>query len=86
MNPALLPGGHIQLNQDDVNRILAQEKAAESSPAFSAGMQLSATAGIGNGIYQIYSVRHDGDTRGTPWYTTLVTLGVDPTTMPVKVT
>lgn len=83
LNPKIVIGGRIRLNNDDINQIMAQSqfKLPLGQFAFNsyAGMNFPAAIDA-DGFYRVLVAEHVGDTRGNPWYTTIIGLSVDPTT------
>jgi hypothetical protein len=84
LNPNLKPGGLIRINERDINRTSGQIGAMPATglkvggPDDGSGgttQDQSLTAGVypGDGVYKIMKLTHEGDNRGQPWYTHIVT-------------
>lgn len=77
LNPLIKIGGEIQIDNKSVERLklnLADPKNVANIPA-------PQTA---DGVYYVLAAEHEGDTRGIPWYTTLVCLNRDVTSNPLN--
>lgn len=80
LNPRLLVGGLIQIDNKSINQTVQQNPNAAPIPFNQyTGLQNLATIAT-DGIYRLYVVEHVGDTRGTDWYSNLVGLAVNPVT------
>lgn len=77
LNPKLKVGGRVQLNNADVARL----KIDLSQPNSPANIPAPLTA---DGVYYILVIEHQGDTRGTEWYSTLTCLNLDVTANPIN--
>jgi hypothetical protein len=75
------PGAVIQLNNAEVNQIVASRGAATSSQVQTVADLQKTMPTQYDGLYQALAVRHHGDNRGQPWYTDIVTRGINPDTM-----
>jgi hypothetical protein len=83
LNGQITPNSVVMINQKDIFQIRA--------PAYTEGnFQMSAqqytdlvnTAPVQtDGFYTVNSVTHSGDTRGTPWYTDIETMPINPDQM-----
>lgn len=80
INPRLKVGSLVKINQSDINQII-QRSPFLPFPQYK-GVQLVADVST-DGLYKVYVVEHDGDTRGPNWYSSLVCLAVDRTTQKV---
>jgi hypothetical protein len=93
LNPKLNIAGRLQINNADINKTLAQNSQAlrnESGAEIGqlpynqrAGLQLLANVS-NDGLYFIYVVEHQGDTRGGPWYSDIVCLAIDASSKTVE--
>jgi hypothetical protein len=80
LNPMLKIGTLVELNENDINKLT---NTVPSSPVpFDryVGLQLLAPVAPGDGLYRLYVVEHEGDTRGNEWYSHLTCLAIDRTT------
>jgi hypothetical protein len=77
LNPKLKIGGRVQLNNRDIARL----KIDLSQPNSPANIPAPITA---DGVYYILVIEHQGDNRGTEWYSTLTCLNMDVTTNPIN--
>ncbi len=76
LNSRIRIGGLVQLNNSEINQLLFQNPDAAPIPYDQwAGFQNLASLSP-DGTYMVFSVTHEGDTRGTPWYSNLVCLAV----------
>lgn len=83
LNPRIVVGGLVHINNKSVNQITQQNPAGAPIPYNQyAAVQLLAKV-TSDGIYRVYVAEHDGDTRGPQWYTDLVCLAVDLSTKKV---
>jgi len=71
LNPNVHPGGKVKIDNKDVRNVTRVDvtnlvadayKISESERLYSA-----------DGFYVVYSVKHQGQTRGNPWYSNMVT-------------
>lgn len=84
MNPRIIPGCLVQIDNKSVNQTFqANPKGAPVPYDKWAGIQLLASI-TSDGFYRVYVAEHDGDTRGTAWYSDLVCLSVNPSTQKVR--
>lgn len=84
LNPRIVPGCLIQIDNKSVNQTLQSNPNGAPVPYNKwAGLQLLASI-TADGYYRVYVAEHDGDTRGTQWYSDLVCLSVNPATQKVK--
>jgi hypothetical protein len=63
INPAIRVGGQIKIDQASVNPLEVPTVAQTGKPA--TGIYPSAAA---DGIYTVFQIDYDADTRGLPWY------------------
>lgn len=77
LNPKLKIAGRVEINNASIERY----KINLSVPNSPANIPAPLTA---DGVYYILVVEHLGDTRGTDWYSNLVTLNVDVTSNPLN--
>ena len=78
LNPRVRLGGLLEINNASINQTVNQNPNAPPGPAFNqySGVQLLATV-TNDGLYRVFVIEHDGDTRGTAWHTNMVCLAVD---------
>lgn len=83
LNPRLLVGGLVKIDNKSINQLIQQNPNA-APIAFNqyTGIQNLATVAA-DGLYRLYVVEHDGDTRNTNWYTNITALAVNPVTKEV---
>ena len=80
INPRLVIGGLIQIDNKTINQTVQQNPNAAPIPFNQyTGLQNLATVAA-DGLYRLYVVEHVGDTRGTDWYSDLVGLAINPVT------
>lgn len=72
LNPYLKIGTRIQLNQAELNTTTVKQ---QGFPTYTSVNFPANTTD--DGIYRILVVEHEGDTRGTNWYSKLVCLSLD---------
>lgn len=80
LNPKLVIGGRIQINNADINQTLNAVGNDVVPLAFNnplAGPQRLARTSD-DGLYRIFVAEHAGDTRGREWYTNIVGITIDP--------
>lgn len=77
LNPLVRVGGRVQLNNADVQ----DYKINLSQPLSPANIPPPKAA---DGVYYILVAEHQGDTRGTDWYTTLICLSIAPSSNPLN--
>lgn len=84
LNPRLGVGSLVRIDNKSVNQLLQQNPNA-APIAFNqyAGLQLLASVAT-DGLYRLYVVEHEGDTRGQAWHSHLIGLSVNPATKQVK--
>lgn len=77
LNSRLRIGGLVQLNNAEINQMMQQNPNAAPIPYDQwSGFQYNAALSP-DGTYMAYGVSHEGDTRGTAWYSHLICLAVD---------
>jgi hypothetical protein len=76
MNYQILPGMFVQLNQNDVNQVAGSSGGPNAD--ISKQLDIGSIVPWSTGIFQVYTVRHTGDSRGNPWYTEVVTMPTNP--------
>ena len=87
LNSRLRIGGLVKINNDDINQLIERDPNAapfaynvwskNATPYYNAPLSE-------NGYYRVFVCEHEGDTRGTQWYSNLVCLAVDATAPPDK--
>lgn len=86
LNPRLEVGRLLQIDNKSINQTIAQTPLPGGSQlAFNqySGIQNFATV-TADGVYRLYVVEHEGDTRGQAWYSHLTALAINPGTNEVK--
>jgi len=85
INPKIKVGGRVQIDNDAINQTLRQDPNSAPVPYNQwAGLQLLANIAA-DGIYRVYVIEYDGDTRGQEWYADLTLLAIDSTTQKVLI-
>jgi hypothetical protein len=86
LNPMLVVGGRVKINNNDINQIFAQKgfTLPAGQQAFNkfggpGSLQLPADVSA-DGIYRLFVAEHVGDTRGNEWYSDLTCLSFDAST------
>lgn len=83
LNPLLTPGGLVQIDNASLNATL-QEDANNPRP-YNQRTGITSLASIASdGLYRIYVVEFQGDTRGQAWYADVTGLAVEPSGKKVK--
>lgn len=88
LNPKLIIGGRIQIDNASINQLTQQGAgmAGLDSPlsvgqitfnSITGEVQLPASVAA-DGMYRVYVVEYEGDTRGNPWYANIIALAIDP--------
>jgi hypothetical protein len=82
LNSEIKIGNRVRLNNKEITQFM------EANPDSGAALIYNKIAGLYNnppidadGLYRAFVVEHEGDTRGQNWYTHLVCLSMDETTM-----
>jgi hypothetical protein len=89
INPLLQVGGTIQLNADLINTFIGSSinlaQGGSAGVSFrSRGKDIDYVAKTTfDGVYRIYVIEYEGDTRGQKWYANLTCLATDKTTSTV---
>ena len=79
LNSNLRIGGMVVINNKDVNQ-LVQAGVGSAPTMYSQWAGIYANAFMNpDGKYMLFSVEHEGDTRGQPWYSICTALSVSPT-------
>lgn len=79
LNSKIRIGGRVQLNNEELVQILQADKDA-APIAYNQWAGFQFVAGLSpDGMYRAFAVEHEGDTRGTSWYTNLICLAVNET-------
>jgi hypothetical protein len=79
LNPKLRIGGVVQLDNDLINQTLFAEGNPYVPYNQFSGFQLFASTAK-DGLYRIYCIEYEGDTRGQPWYCNIIALAISPST------
>lgn len=74
LNPLVKIGQRAQINNKDVTQTIVKE---QFFPNYASPPTLIADVSR-DGTYRILVIEHEGDTRGTSWYSSLVCLALDP--------
>lgn len=77
MNPLIRIGTRVQID----NASIARFKINLSVPNSAANIPAPLTA---DGTYYVLVIEHQGDTRGTDWYSSIICLNIDVTTNPLN--
>lgn len=79
LNPKIGVGRRVQINNKDITSTLIKQ---QFFPGYS-DLNLPATVdSVGDGIYRVIVIEHEGDTRDVSWYTRLTCLLIDPSAAP----
>lgn len=85
LNPKIVVGGLIQIDQNSVNKQVQQSPEAAPVPFNSyTGIQLLASI-TSDGVYRVFVAEFSGDTRGQDWYVDITALSIDRSTDLVQV-
>lgn len=77
INPAIQIGARVQIDQAAINQTLQQNPEAAPVPYNQwAGLQLLANIAA-DGLYRVFVIEYEGDTRGNAWYCDLTLLAID---------
>ncbi len=77
LNPNVVVGGLLHIDNNSINQ-LAQQNPVLAPIAYNSRTGFVFVASTSDdGYYRVYVAEHEGDTRGTPWYTTITCLLVD---------
>jgi hypothetical protein len=79
LNPMIRIGRRIQIDNKTVN-INTRTVKEQGFPTYS-GIEFYADEAV-DGLYRVCVHEYEGDTRGTPWYSTLTVLAIDPSVPP----
>ncbi len=77
LNPNIKIASRVEID----NRSIERFKINLSVPNSAANIPAPLTA---DGVYYVLVVEHTGDTRGVPWYSSLICLNIDVTTNPIN--
>ncbi len=73
INPAIKVSGLIQINQADIQRqLLPTTKQGTVNPTFTSSLDFAQIAT--DGVYKVFQIDVEGDTRGMPWYMDIAAL------------
>jgi hypothetical protein len=79
LNSRLRIGRAIQLNDNEIIKLLQQDPNAAPIPYDqNTGFQPLAALSGGQGLYRAFVVEHEGDSRGSAWYSNIVGLAINP--------
>lgn len=80
INPNIFVGARVQIDNKAINQLVQSNPNNAPVPYNQwTGVQLVANTTT-DGIYRVFVIEYDGDTRGQQWYADLVLLAVDPST------
>lgn len=74
LNPKIQIAGRVQIDNRDIN---TTQVNAPGYPQFGSAPFFASVTD--DGLYRVLVVEHEGDTRGTPWYSNLTCLALDGT-------
>lgn len=77
LNPRLKISGRVEINEASVARLKINLSVANSPANIPAPV-------AADGVYYLLVVEHTGDTRGVPWYSSLICLNVSVTSNPIN--
>lgn len=85
LNPRIEVASLVRIDNRSVNQLLQQNGSTLASPAFDKYVGLQNLAHVAaDGLYRVFVVEHEGDTRGQEWYSRLTCLAVNPITKTVR--
>lgn len=82
LNPAIMWGTRLKINNSDITQNLVSNSDAELRQQNVIGEKAipAIFPSLANdGFYKALAVDHIGDTRGSPWYTQIICIALDPT-------
>lgn len=77
LNPLIKIGTRVQINNGDITQTTIK---SQFFPNYTSITYVADTSN--DGFYRVMVAEHEGDTRGGPWYTSLICLNVDPSSSP----
>lgn len=80
LNPTLRPGSLVKLDNSAINQYFQPGGLPAQGvqwPSYNSTLQFYAATGR-DGLYRVYVIDYEGDTRGIAWYNRMVCLAVDP--------
>ena len=84
LNPRLSVGNAVQIDNRLINQLVQRDKSAAPIPYDQyVGLQLLAKV-TSDGLYRLFVVEHEGDTRGNAWFSHCTCLAVDPSSNKIK--
>lgn len=84
INPRLKIGGLVKIDNKAINTINDQTKTPGGLLPYNQWAGLNMIADIaGDGLYRVYVIEYEGDSRSTPFYCDLTLLAMDPVTKTV---
>jgi|WetSurMetagenome_2_1015567.scaffolds.fasta_scaffold325733_1 hypothetical protein len=79
INSRMRIGGRVQIDNNVINQLVNQKNNL-IAVAYNAPYAIQHNAPLaGDGVYMIFAIDYDGDTRGHPWYCHLTCLAMDTT-------
>lgn len=83
LNPRIVVGGLVKVDNKSINQTLQANPASAPVPYNQyASLQLLAKTTT-DGLYRVFVAEHNGDTRGSAWYTDIICLAIDSATKKV---
>ena len=77
LNSKIRIGGRVKLNNAEITQLIQQDQNA-APVIYNKYKGLYRLAPLSaDGMYRVFSIEHDGDTRGQNWHTTLICLAVN---------
>lgn len=85
LNPRIKMGTRCRLNNSSIQGLQINLNVnVQSKDALSNLRQLTPAALTTDGVYYAFTMEHQGDTRGTEWYTSVICATVNPTDNPAN--
>lgn len=85
INPNIKLGCRVQIDNEAINQTVRQDPNSAPIPYDRwVGLQLLANVAA-DGIYRVYVIEYEGDTRGQEWYADLTLLAIDSTNNKVMI-
>lgn len=80
LNYAIKPGGRVKIDQSVITRDFASPSGAIAKlPTDARRLQIESMGWQNEGVYVVGGIRHFGETRGTPWFTNIISKPQDTT-------
>lgn len=85
LNSKIRVGNTIKINNADITQLQLQDSVFGTIPINQrAGFIPLAAISSADGLYKVYAIDYDGDTRSGPWYNIMTCLVIDPSSNPSK--